>query len=145
MPLVAGLGDDLRDVVADGLRQAGRVDGDHVRVVDGEDVLDRLEQVRLAAEDRRAFGERAGGGHDRLLVVPGERAAVIRAAALRAVAVRQAVVDAQGRVHGPDRLAGLGRIDRQRLAFDDFRGGVSQEHGSPSSQRAVTLQVTCRT
>ena len=38
LALVAGLVDDLRDVVADGLRQAGRVDGDHVGIVDGEDV-----------------------------------------------------------------------------------------------------------
>ena len=52
--LVAGLVDDLRDVVADGLRQAGRVHGDHVGLVDGEDVLDRLEQVGLAAEDARS-------------------------------------------------------------------------------------------
>ena len=43
--------------------------------------------------------------------------------------MRQAAVDAQGRVHGADRLAGLGRIDGQGLAFGDFGGGVSQEHG----------------
>ena len=119
--LVARLADDLRDVVADGLRQAGRVHGDHVGLVDREDVLDRLEQVRLAAEDRGPLGEGAGGGHDRLLVVPRERAAMVGAAALRAVAVRQAAMDPQGRVHRADRLAGLGGIDGQRLAFDDLR------------------------
>ena len=129
LSFVPRLGDDLGDVVADGLREAGRVDGDHVGIVDGKDVGDGLQQVGLAAEHRRALGEGTGRGHDRLLVVPGQRAAVVRAAALRAVAVRQAIVDPQGRVHGADRLAGLRRIDRQRLALGDFGGRMSQEHG----------------
>ena len=51
---------------------------------------------------------------------------MIGAAALRAVAVRQTAMDAQGRVHGPDRLAGLGRIDRKGAGVSsDFGGGVS--------------------
>ena len=126
---VARLADDLRDVVADRLREAGGVDGDDVGVVDGEDVRDRLQQVRLPAEDRRALGERTRRGHDRLLVVPRQRAAVIGAAALRAVAVGEAIMDPQGRVHRPDRLAGLGGVDRQRVAFGDFFGRVAKEHG----------------
>ena len=125
LPFVPRLGDDLGDVVADGLRQAGRVDGNHVGIVDGENVGNGLQQVGLPAEHRRALGEGTGRGHDRLLVVPRERAAVVRAAALRAVAVRQAVMDSQGRVHGADRLAGLGRIDGQGLALGHFRGCVS--------------------
>ena len=69
-----------------------------------------------------AFGEGAGGGHDRLLVVPRQRAAMVGAAALRAMAVRQAAVNAERGIHGADGLAGLGRVDRQRLALRDFRG-----------------------
>ena len=120
-----GLGHDLHHVVADRLRQAGGVNGDHIRVIDPEDGLNRRQHVRLSAEDRRAFGERAGRRHHRLLVVAGQRAAVIRAAALRSVAVRQAVVDAQRGIHRADRLAGLGRIHRQCGAFQYFVSGVA--------------------
>ncbi len=103
--------DDAGDVVADRLAQAGGVDGHDVGVVDLEDVLDRRLQVRRPAEDRGAFGERARGGHDRVPEVAGQVHAVVGAAALRAVAVGQAAVDAQRGVHGPERLAGLGRVD----------------------------------
>ena len=41
------------------------------------------------------------------------------------MAVRQGVMDAQGRVHPADRLAGLGRVDGQGRAFGDFRGGMA--------------------
>jgi hypothetical protein len=37
-------------------------------------------------------------------------------------------MDAQRGIHGPDGLAGFGRIDAERLPFDDFGGG-SVEHG----------------
>ena len=60
LAFVAGLGDDLGDVVADGLREAGGMHGDHVGLVDGEDIVDGLQQVGLAAEHRGAFGEGAG-------------------------------------------------------------------------------------
>ena len=79
-----------------------------------------LQQIGLAAEDGRAFGERTGAGHHRFLVMPGQGAAVIGAAALRTVAVRQAVMDAESRIHGADRLTGLGRIDGQGGAFGNF-------------------------
>ena len=126
-PVLPGLLGDLRDVVADRLRQARRVDRDNVGFVDREDVVDRLQQVRLAAEHGRAFGERTRSCHDRLFVVPRERAAVIGTAALRAVAVRQAAADAECRVHRPDRLARLGRVDRQGLSLGDFAAvGMSQ-------------------
>ena len=109
--------------------------GDHVGVVDVKHGLDRLQQVRLAAEDRRAFGKRTGAGHHRLLVMPGKGAAVIGAASLRAVAVRQAVMHAQRRIHGADRLAGLGRIDSERGALHDFAGCMSQQHRDSLSPR----------
>ena len=64
-------------------------------------------------------------GHDRLLVVPGQGGAVVGAATLGPVAVGETSLDAKGRVHGADGLAGLGRVDGERLAFLDLAGGVS--------------------
>ena len=77
------------------------------------------QQVGLAAEDAGTLGERAGGRHDRLAEVPRQHAAVIGAAALRTVAVGQAGVDPQRRVHGADGHARLGRVDRQGGALRD--------------------------
>ena len=111
---------DLGDVVADRLAQAGGMDGDHLRVVNREDVRDGLEQVRLSAENARSFGERTVPRHYRLLVVPRERAAMWAQHPCAAVAVRQAGNDAQSRVHGPDGLAGLGRVTVNALTFDDL-------------------------
>ena len=45
LAFVAGLGDDLRDVVADRLGEASRVDGNDIGIVDGEDVRDRLSRL----------------------------------------------------------------------------------------------------
>jgi hypothetical protein len=126
LALLARLGDDLHDVVADGLRKTSGVNGDDIRVIQREHVGDGLQQVRLAAENRRAFGERAGAGHHRFLVVPGERAAMIGAASLRPVAMGQAVMHPQGGIHGPDWLAGFGRIDGQSGAFHDVRRRMPQ-------------------
>ena len=123
-----GLFDDLRDGVADGFGEARRMHGDHVGFVDREDVVDRLNKVRLSAEHRGALGKRTAAGHDRLFVMPRERAAVIRTASLRTVRMRQAAMHPQGCVHRADRLAGFRRIDRQRLPFNDFAGRrVSKE------------------
>ena len=97
-----------------------------VRLINGEDVVDGLEQVGLPAEHGGAFGEGTGRRHHRLFVVPGQGAAVIGVAALGAVAVGQATVDAQGGVHGPDGLAGLGRVNGQGRAFRDFIWRMSQ-------------------
>ena len=44
------------------------------------------------------------------------------------MAVRQAAVDAERGVHGPDGLAGLGRVDDQGAAIGDFLGRVSEQH-----------------
>jgi len=106
-----GFIDDLRNIVADGFRQTGGMNGDDVRSIHGKNVVDGLKQVGLAAEHRRPFGEGAGGSHDRFLEMAGQGTAVIRITALGPVAVRQASVDAQGRIHGADWLTGLGRID----------------------------------
>jgi len=83
-----------------------------------------LREVGETAEDGGAFGGRAGGGHDRLLEVPGELAAMVRTAALRAVTVGHAAVDAERGVHGADRLAGFGGVDAERFALDDFCGSA---------------------
>ena len=126
LAFIPGLGDDLGDVVPDGLRQAGGMNRDDLGLIYGKDVVDGLEQVGLPPEHGGAFGEGTRPRHHRLLVVPGQGAAVIGAAALGAVAVGQATVDAQGGVHGPDGLAGLGRINGQGRAFRDFTGCMSQ-------------------
>ena len=61
--VLGGFPDHHRNVVADDFRQASRVDRHHFRVVDREDVGQRLRHVGQAAEYRRAFGEGAGRGH----------------------------------------------------------------------------------
>ncbi len=104
------LPDDLRQIVAYRFGQAGRMHRYDLRIVEREDRIESLQQVALTPEYRRALGEGRGRRHDRLLVVPGQRASVVGAASLGTVAMRQAAVDAEGGVHRPDRLAGLGRI-----------------------------------
>jgi hypothetical protein len=121
-----GLAENLGDVVSDGFRQTGGMHGDDVRVVYGEDIVDRLQKVGLAAKNGGPFGKGTGGRQDRFFVVPGQRGAMIGIAALGAVAVRKAAVNAQRGIHGPDGLAGLGRIDGQRLALGYFFGCMSQ-------------------
>ncbi|EKD40487.1 MAG: hypothetical protein ACD_75C00036G0003 [uncultured bacterium] len=105
--------EDLRQVIADRLGQTGGVDGDHFRFIDREDIIDRLQQVGLSAEDRRTLGKRAGGGGNRFFVVAGQGAAMVGAASLRAVTVGQTSFYSQGRIHGADRLTGLGRVYHQ--------------------------------
>jgi hypothetical protein len=126
LPFPKRLGLDLFQIIADGLGETRGIYGDDLRLVHGKDVVDGLEQVGLTAEYRSAFGKRAGGGGDGLLVVPCQRASVVGTATLGTVAVRQAPVDAQGCVHGPDGLAGLGRIDRQGAALGYFFWCMSQ-------------------
>ena len=111
---------DLGEIVADGLRQAGGMDCNNLGVIDGEYIIDGLQHVCLTAEYRGTLGKRAGRGGDGLLVMPCQGAAMISAAALGAMAVRQASVDAQSRIHGTDRLAGFGRINGQSLALGDI-------------------------
>ena len=118
-----GLLDHHRNVVADDFGQTGRVNRDNLRIVNREDVGQRLGHVGQAAEHGRAFGERTRRGDDRFLEVARQMAAVIRAAALRTVAVRHAAVDAERGIHRADGLAGLGGIDPQRLARFDFSSG----------------------
>ena len=102
------------------------MNGDDIGIVDGKNGWNGLKQIGLAAEHGGALGERAGGRHHGFFVMPRERAAMIRAAALRAMAVRQASVDPQRGVHRSDGLAGLRRIDRERRSLGDFSRGMSQ-------------------
>ena len=92
LSLVLRLRNDLGDVVSDGFRKACGVYSDNIRLVHAEHIGNGLEQIGLPAENRRAFGERTSGRHNRLFVVPRERAAMVRAATLRAVAMRQTFV-----------------------------------------------------
>ena len=97
-----------------------------VRLINRENIVNGLEQIGLPAEHGGAFGEGRRRRHRRLLIVPGQGAAMVGVAPLGAVAVGQATVDAQGGVHGPDGLAGLGRVNGQGLAFRDFIWRMSQ-------------------
>jgi len=119
------------DVIANGFRQAGCVDRNDLRVINGKHVLDRLLQVGPAAKHRRPFRKRAGGRHDRIPEMPGQVHPVVGAAALRPVAVRKASVDAQRRVHGANGLAGFCRIDHQGLPFAYFIWCMIQHNVSP--------------
>ena len=101
------------------------MDGDHIGVVDGKDIVDRLDQVGLTAEHRRTFGEGTGGCQYRIFIMAGQGTAMVGTAPLRAVAVGQAAMNAEGGVHRTDGLAGLGRINGQGLARFDFFGGMS--------------------
>ncbi len=50
-------GDDLWNIITDGFRQARGVDRNDVRLIYRKDIMNGLEQVALAAEYGRAFGE----------------------------------------------------------------------------------------
>ncbi len=126
LALIPGLGDDLRDVVPDGLRQAGGMNRNDVRLINRENIVNGLEQIGLPSEHGGAFGEGRRRRDRRLLEVPAQGAAVVGVAPLGAVAVGQAIMDAQGGVHRPDGLAGLGRVNGQGRAFRDFFWRMSQ-------------------
>jgi hypothetical protein len=85
----------LVEVVADGLGEAGGVDGHDLRIVHGEERVEGGEQVGLTAEDRGTFRKGTGAGHDQLLVLAGAGAALVGVAVhpMRTVAERQAAVD----------------------------------------------------
>ena len=117
---------DLRNIIADGFRQTRGVYGDDIRIIDRKHIVNGLQQIALTAKDRRPFCKRTGPGHHRLFIMFGQRTAVIGATSLRAVTVRQAPMDAQGRIHRPDRLTGFRRVDRQGTAFFNFFRGMSK-------------------
>ena len=121
-----GFANNLRNVIADGFRQTRSVHCDDIRFINGEDIVDRLHQVGLSAEHRCSFSEGTGRGHHRFFVMACKSAPVVGAATLRAMTVRQAAVNAQGSIHGANRLASLGRVHGQGFAFVDFFRGMSQ-------------------
>jgi hypothetical protein len=125
-PLVFGLADYLRDVIADGFRKTGGMHGNDIRFVNSKNIIDSLQQIGLPPEDAGSLGKRAGAAEYRLLVMPCQRTAVISAASLRTVAVRQAVMNPESGIHRSYRLARLGRVDGQRLALYCFRLGMSK-------------------
>ncbi|OPY05509.1 MAG: hypothetical protein A4E66_02425 [Syntrophus sp. PtaB.Bin001] len=117
LSFLACLLDNLDQIIADRLGKAGGVNGDHLGIVKSEDVVDRLQQIGLAAENGSPFRKGTGRGHDGVPVMPCKGAPMVGAASLRSVTVRQATVDSQRRVHSPHRLAGFRRIDCQCLPF----------------------------
>ena len=115
-PLVFGVLDEGGEVVADDLGHAGGEDRHHLRLVDGVGVLQPLVQVGLAAEDRAVLGHRVGDRRGRLAEVAVEGGTVVGGAALRAVHEGEAPLKAVGGEFGAQGLAGMGRVDHQRLA-----------------------------
>jgi len=79
-------------IVADGFRKAGRVNGDNLGVVHIEDIFYGGSNVAPAAEYRRAFRKRRRRRQGDFLKVAREQHPVIGSAALRAVAVRHTVM-----------------------------------------------------
>jgi hypothetical protein len=114
--LFLGRLDEGVQVVADHLGHAGGADGDHVRLVQVVGVGQAVDHVVQAAEHRRVFRHRRADAGRRLLEVAAEVAAVVGHAALRAVHEAQRLGKAVGHVHRAQRLAGLGRVDGERLA-----------------------------
>ncbi len=114
--LVLGGLDVGGEVVADNLGHARGRDRDHVRLVHRVGVLEALDHVREAAEDRRVLRHRARYGRDRLLEVAREVAAEVGGAALRALHERQRPLEAERREHRAERLARLARVDDDALA-----------------------------
>jgi len=94
VPFLLGVVDEGIQVVADHLGHGGRRYRDHFRLVDGARVLEAVEHVLLAAEDRGVFGHRIRDAADRLLEVAIEIGAEIRDAALRAMHVGQRLLEA---------------------------------------------------
>ena len=84
-----GSGPDLAevegDVFADGLRQAGCGDADHLRRVLADDVFQSLAKVLAAPKNRRRLGEIRAGDVHRLFEMADHVPANIRRAALRTV------------------------------------------------------------
>jgi len=122
---VRDVGHDLVDVVPDGFGQAGGVHRDHIRIIDREHVRNGSQQVSLPTEDGGTFREGAGSSHNRIFVVTRERTAMVGAAPLRTVRVRQAAVDSQGGIHGTDGLTGFRRVNGDPFAIRNFFWCVS--------------------
>ena len=113
--LLGGL-DEGVEVVADHLRHAGGGNRDHLGLVHVVGICEPVDHVVQAAEDGRVLGHRGRYAGARLLEVARQMAAVVGDAALRAMHEGQRTLETDGHEHRPQRLAGLGRVDRQRLA-----------------------------
>ena len=112
--------DNLSEVIANDLGQAGRVDGHDIGAVDREDIVNCLDKIGLASEDGGSFRKGTGCCHDRIFIMSGQGTPMVGATTLRTVAVGEAVVNSQGRIHGAHGLAGLGRIDSQGRPVCEF-------------------------
>ena len=134
-----GLAENLGNIIPDGFGQAGGVDRYDLRLINRKNIMDRLQQVRLASEHGGPFRKGTGGGHDWLPVVTGQCRPVIGVTPLGAVAMGETAVNAQGSIHGPYGLAGLGRINGQRFSFCDISSGVCR-----SNIFLVTLIFSCQ-
>ena len=108
--------DERTQVVADHLSHAGGADRDHFRLVDVVGVGQTVHHVVQTAEYCCIFGHRRGHAGGRLLEVARKVRAVIGHATLRTMHEGQGLGETDRGKHRAQRLAGLGRIDRQTLA-----------------------------
>ena len=74
--------------------------------------------ILLAAEDGGIFGHRVGDEGNRLLEMAIEIGPEVRHATLRAVDINHGFFKAETAQRAPQRLAGLGGIDGQRLTLE---------------------------
>ena len=117
-PLVFRVLDEGGQVVTDDLRHAGGKDRHHFRLVQSIGIFQRLMQVVLTTEHGTVFGHGIGNRRGRLAEVPVEGGAVVRSTPLGTVHKGQAAFKGMGHQLGPERLAGMGRVDDQGLASE---------------------------
>ncbi len=108
--------DEGVQIVADHFRHAGGGDRDHGRLVHVISVGQAVDHVVEAAEHRGVFGHRRRDARGRLLEVTREVRTIIRDATLRAMHEGNGLFKAHGDEDRAERLASLGRIDRQSFA-----------------------------
>ena len=105
-------------VVTDDFRHTGRRDGDHLRLVERQGVLQPFVHVGVATEYGGIFGHGVGDTGDRLLEMTVEVGTEIGDATLRTMHIGQGLLEAEGTEYGTQGLARLGRIDDQSLALE---------------------------
>ena len=97
--------DKHRHVVADGFGQTGGGNADQVRMILGNDIVQRQLDVGPATEDRRLLAEIGAGDIDRFLIMADQITPDIGGAALRAVQQRHGAGNALENQGGPQRCA----------------------------------------
>ena len=110
--------DEGVEVIADHFGHARGRNRDHLGLVHRIGIGQPVDHVGQPAEHRRVLGHRGGNARGRLLEVAREVRTIVGNAALRAVHEGQRAFKANRGEHRAQGLAGLGRVDRQRLAAE---------------------------